>query len=65
MKRDRLIEIKCFVCKNKFVPAPEHAYKFKTRKVCSYTCMRQAERKVENDKRRNQKGNARILSSSI
>lgn len=43
--RDKLIEIKCSVCGKKFVPAPEHAYKKGEKKLCSYTCMRKAERK--------------------
>lgn len=35
----------CPVCKKKFVPAPEHAWKIKyDTLVCSYTCMRAVEK---------------------
>ena len=39
---------KCPICKNKFIPAPQHAWKIGTEKggqlVCSYHCMRAYEK---------------------
>lgn len=36
----------CPTCKKKFIPAPEHAWQVgKSRIVCSYSCMREEERR--------------------
>ena len=40
---------KCPVCKKEFIPAGQHAYKMprSERLVCSYHCMRQAQREYD------------------
>ncbi len=40
---EKLQLITC-LCGKKFYPAPEHVYKIRGKKVCSWTCMRKAEK---------------------
>jgi hypothetical protein len=35
---DHIIVKICPICKKTFIPAPQHIYKVKGQKVCSYTC---------------------------
>ena len=52
MSRDSITEIKCPICGKSFIPAPMHGWKYTRRSknnyrdvlVCSYHCMRAAER---------------------
>lgn len=44
-------EVICPICGKTFIPASLHAYRdkrtYKTRRVCSYKCMRESERMKE------------------
>jgi uncharacterized OB-fold protein len=44
---DKLLGIKCSVCGKGFIPAPEHVFKYKFKKVCSWSCVRRAEKEEE------------------
>ena len=48
-KNPKITESICPICKKEYIPAPEHSYKIPTkktfRKVCSYHCMRDYERR--------------------
>lgn len=37
----------CPVCGKEYVPAPQHVYKVKHRLVCSWGCLRKAEKEAE------------------
>ena len=59
MKKDydgiRPIKV-CPICKNNFIPAPQHIWKIKSssyhfKLVCSYKCMREFEKQKEGKKK--------------
>lgn len=51
MKKDAFNILECPVCKKQFVPAEFHAYKIhiknRTKKVCSYHCLREYQKGKE------------------
>lgn len=43
----QIVCVSCPICKRNFVPAPFHYYKVKEKKVCSWSCMLEGERRSE------------------
>ena len=43
----QIVCVSCPVCKKNFIPAPFHYYKVKERRVCSWHCMLEGERRLE------------------